>query len=585
MMPRCAWGRGVAGLRPSIRAADGRLVFGRHLLLGVLVLTCGLSSARSAEPLSELVGADVGLYVELTELDAAIPQLVEGRFFARLQQNALFRRWQRGREYQKLQEAGRAISEAAQMPAERLLRELFGDAVAIAVYRRDGRDPVGILIGRAVNDAALDRALQVWRTLDRRTRMVREHRGVGYVQWQASETDAEPPQFFVRFGPLFGLSDSEWAVQRLIELQLQANGALEGPPLATLRESSEYTAALADLAPDRLLHVFLNPAVWQSEFPERMSLLRACQTLVADVRLDAALTVQAVARFDREPFPGWDAAVPPPGQLGRFLDRVPARVLLAGVGGQNWKALSDRLAQQLRGQRDAQVLRQLLAGLLLQTDPLTGVLGRLSPDWGLCIVPRDRGLPGVWLGLARGDAGADDAASFQAAWDNALQTGLKMAQAFAHATPGLGAANLESESQGGATRRWLSGLPFLQPGYAVSSELLVLGTDPDVLRTAVGEPTESLLERPEFQAIRETYVGGANQLVYVDLEQLRAAVQDQFGAIVGWLARSERLERDVARDRLQRLAELFELCDRLYLGADVRTRRVRVVLGGWCGEQ
>ncbi|HLQ46512.1 MAG TPA: hypothetical protein VK137_17340, partial [Planctomycetaceae bacterium] len=244
---------------PRIRS--GREVLRAIATVGVCLLIGAVSPtrARADEPsLTELVGADVGLSVEINGLKTQLRELPSAEWFRRLQQLSFVRQWRQGSEFAKWQ-AGQASLEAmAGQPLDRFAAELFGESVLLAVSPSKSGKPVAVLLSRAEREDSWDRALRLWDQLeahDVRTLSVSGH-GLQRRRKQVDGQKGGSDIFTARLGRTLAISESE---EHIRDVFARLEAASTAKQFATLAQSPQFQRAVESLPTGCAIRVVVNP--------------------------------------------------------------------------------------------------------------------------------------------------------------------------------------------------------------------------------------------------------------------------------------------------------------------------------------
>jgi hypothetical protein len=136
--------------------------------------------------------------------------------------------------------------------------------------------------------------------------------------------------------------------------------------------------------------------------------------------------------------------------------------------------------------------RQVTRGLLLGRDLFDDILPAFGPNVGGYAVARQADKPMIVdefplegliaFNVPNLSANTSGSVSICDALDNALNTGLNVAAAYANSTQAKSPAVVRSEAGSGTILRWIEEVAGYRPTYALSSDNVVISTTPDMVR-------------------------------------------------------------------------------------------------------
>jgi len=538
------------------------------------------SSGECGEDLRELVGADVGLCIELNQLENQAAALQDGLLVKRFRAWPVYRKWLVSEDYKRFSRGLQLVRSLAGKSAWQVAKELFGRQAILAVYRTDRDQPSGVLLTTLPSGEELDALLDVISRMDPRSTQSRTYRGVDYQCRLKPDSDsADAPQFYLRLGNQVAFSDNEPAIQRVIDLHvLRSDG---GGELRSLLQQPLYASTAGGLRDQSLLSVFVNLRIWSDAQRPGNPVWDSVDAVFAGLRVTDSIVVEAVGQLAKDPVPHWSAFCRQVSGAPEFLALAPRSALVVAAGRLPGPFLATAIAALVQDHpnRDLQTLRSLASGLLLQWDPIRGVLPSLGPNWGAYILPAAPGAGWPVTGvaavqLAQSEPLHDQLPALQTALDNALLTGLRFVGTTRQSRESK--PKLEREIGDGTTVRWLQGLSELTPAYALRSDRLVLGGDTSHVRRAISEtPRDSAADDlprtvlTDFGQVLYINVAGIRQLISTDGERLSAMLRVPQG--------SDEVHRR------QRLVEALELLDAAFVGVHCQPETVRILFGAVFG--
>ena len=138
-------------------------VVGICLLIGVLPDAWTRADETS---LTELVGADTGVSIEIHGLKQHLNDLPNTEWFRRLTQLPFVRKWQQGPEFAKWQAGKTSLEAMIGQPLDRFASELFGESMLLAIVPSKSGKPDALLLSRAERDDSWDGVLKLWDQLE-----------------------------------------------------------------------------------------------------------------------------------------------------------------------------------------------------------------------------------------------------------------------------------------------------------------------------------------------------------------------------------------------------------------------------------
>jgi len=539
------------------------------------------ATAECGEDLRSLVGADVGLCIELNQLDSQAAVLNDGRLVKRFRAWPVYRKWLSSEDYKRFNIGLQLVRTLTGKPAWQVAKELFGRQAILAVYRL-GRDrPIGVLLTTLRNGEELDAMLDVISRMDPRSTESRTYRGEEYqCRLQQNPDTGQAPQFYLRLGKQVAFSDDERAIQRVIDLHVRKLPG--GGERRSLLQQPLYTTMANGLRDQALLNVFVNLRIWNDAQRPSNPVWDSVDAVFAGVRVTDSVVVEAVGHLAKEPVPGWSEFCRQVSGVPEFLALAPRSSLVVAAGRLPGPFLATAIAALVkhRPHRDLQVLRSLMAGLLLQWDPIDGLLPALGPNWGAYITPATPAAGWPVTGVAAVELSElgqvdDRLPALQTALDNALLTGLRFVGTDRQRRESE--PTLHREIGDATTLRWLQGFAGLTPAYALRGDRLVVGGDTAHVRRAISEtPRDAApvgLPRAlltEFGQVVYINIAGIRHLISTEGERLSAMLRVPNGS-------------DEAQRR-QRLVEALSLLDAAFVGVRCEHETVRIVVGAVFGR-
>jgi hypothetical protein len=580
-----------------------RLIFlSLALLIGFSPRGTG-SAVRADElprgELLHLVGADAGLCVEVTDLGRRVPQLVHSELFDRLEKFPVYRDWKQSTEFQKLSEIRKVVENQTGQPITQFAMNLFGQSVVFAVYPREIGEPAGVLLLRAPNQEALDKALAAWNSAERvKVEAVPFSKSL-YQRRTESKGNNEQgrPQFYFTEGPIFALSDEESVIRDIVKRSL---GEMELPSLSA---SENYRTAISSLPADSWATLYFDPRPWRTgwEFDEGKSkaekivagLWKRCHAVAAGLRTDQGLAVDFVLHYDPADLPErWQRLVERTSGFPEFLNQVPARALVVFAGKQDLTGLDRIIAAELNEQARLQWqnARQIGRGFLLGLDLFEDVLPQFEPNWGVYVVPREpldqEALPIEGLlaiGLPPGPQD-NNPINVRKALENALSTGFNLLAAMQNSNSPPGPAVVKSEERAGSRVHWVETIGPYRPAYSLSNEYLIFASSPALIEEFLSAEEPKLTASRVYRLWSQRQEAAEGQVLFISWQSIREFLLKNETFLLEQAVASHALPRDEAEKRFKRLRDALKVLDAVYLSVQILPDRIRITAGGITAE-
>ena len=572
----------------------------------------------AADRLLRLVGSDVGICVEASNLGKRLPVLADSQLAERLQNSSFYRQWRESKDYRKLEHAREIIEKLTGKPFEQFATELFGESVVLALYPAGGDKLAGVLLTQTSKEKDLQAALDAWNGAEPRHRLERlEHAGQTYFRRTKPPAGKKRGEvlYYVTLGRLFAFSDTESLIQQVIELNRASTG--NGPTNAKaagdagrecLFDSASYQTARRSLSPDSVVSVYLNPRQLDDAIKPKphepdppqalVEIWRRCESLVFGIRLGEGIVVEAVAHYKQSDASGkWTRLIERTSGPPDFLQRVPRNALAAVAGQHDLDGLSQLVLEQMPKPKRQQLnaFRQIARGLLLGLDLFDDVLPNLKPNWVLYVVPAQQsrgdappvdGLLALELPADAKPNAARRKANLRDALHNGLNTALHLAVA-AHngKSPKVPAIVRDTEvPYPGQTDkvlvRWIEGMEPYQPAYAITPNHLIFSSSRKLIEEFIStEPEERLISDDGFQRWRESFFPQASQVLFVNVARVRDFVAGHREYFVRQAVRRKTVDAAEAARRVKRLDDVLQLADGAFMAARIADDHVRLVVG------
>jgi hypothetical protein len=570
------------------------------LLISICFLIAALrpSEARAEVPLlTELVGADVGISVELNGLKEQFRDLPNAEWFRRMAQLPFVKTWQQGPEYAKFQ-AGKAGLEAlVGLPLDRFAAELFGESVLLVIVPVPNSKPEAMLLSRAERDDSWDRVLRLWDQLEAHDVQTMSAYGRSF-QRRRKQVEGQmsgPDLFTTKVGRTLAISESETQIRNVLA-RAETSTAANGP--TTLANSAQYKSAIAALPESCSLRIVMNPRVWDIEFQKAppseawvSEVWKKLAWLSAGLDLHDGVVFHAVVHHETGGLPDvWQQVVRASQATSNLAERLPANSLLAGELRFDPKLLNwiRTLDSSERSRRDWQTFAKGARGLLGR-DLFDEVLRHFHPQLGGAIVPNqtlnDQSAPVDALLAWEFMTPSDDAAvaerpTLRESLDSGLSALLNFMAMSHNSQNPESSAIIRRTLNDGSVIRWLEGISPYRPAFGVLDRQLLVATNPRLISEFASQPTsKSLVMEPLFVTTRARHFADRPQWLFLNVSLARQFVKENREPLSRQLATWRKTEATNAGKHLDRLAEMLTPFDVAFSAIKLSAGEVRWTSG------
>lgn len=223
--------------------------------------------------LAECVGTDAALFVEVRDLDRYWQTIEQSPSAQRCRSSQFCAEFWNSVFGEKWQLLDAHVASVTGTSFTSHLRQLFGEALALALYLPAEGPPQGILISRALSEETLERALLAWDRLEPPARVERKNAGGEiYYRRLTRKGDSEQVLYYARRERLFLLSDHEHLIRDCLDRVRAQSGqsttALEKtaatPATNSLSTLPEFKAMRARWQKSSFVTLFLQPRRWDT---------------------------------------------------------------------------------------------------------------------------------------------------------------------------------------------------------------------------------------------------------------------------------------------------------------------------------
>ena len=316
------------------------------LLCVFLVLSVGMSQTVGADgPRAvDLVAAEVALCLEVTGLDETWTRFEAGPCMERLRTFPPFQRLLESGGFQQWQAVEDHVARQTGTKLSSQLRALFGRSLVLAVYVPREGNPRGILVGEAIDEAAIQTALATWNKLEPNVVMTKKsHHGHGYLQRKKQAPSTESA-FIAITGRQFAVSDNEPLIHDVIDRFVSLSSeSSQSSATDSLSASPRFVQNRRRLKSDGVAYLHLNARPWDRGLEESSQgsndpiniaeVWKRVNSVSACLRLDQGIVCDAVVDLETSRLPeGWTKLVESAAGSSSWIHRIPAESLLAISG-------------------------------------------------------------------------------------------------------------------------------------------------------------------------------------------------------------------------------------------------------------
>lgn len=586
--------------------------------LAAWLLTLCLASRLMAADLTRLTPEDVGVCVEVSNLDRHFNAVLGSPLLNHFEQLDFFADLEISGNVRKLLAIADGLSAQVKLPPEEVRRRLFGGELMLAVWPSL---PTGDVLGRGLlmfeaSDAELLARLQssladaqAGAAPDMEVRQP-THAGQTYVKRQVEHQGVTRSLCFAALDRLAIVTGDETLMQRALELYSQPQDAA-----GSLATNGAYQASRSHVDPQVPFRAFVQTRSWDDMIREETARLAPSHTLLGAALWEAwqhtdywliNVNPQRPFRIDSY-FACRHAELPPPLSTFAaslrgpctFFQRVPSDALVAlATHGDLHRAhewlrsgpVREALGAGERGNgprgEAGRQLQNFANNLFIGLELFEPLLARLGPNLGGYLQARPEAaetsnsgdLLGLqWLlGVQAPEDSRTDMPDLRQNLDEGLRTALRLvANMSGGGRPtASGQPTVTRGDVDGVEVTALEGARALPPGmvaaYALASDYLLAGTSARAVSAAVRADTAmSLAASRRWQDLVGPESEGWGQQLFVDCRALRSMAQQRRQELAQMLSLWRRLSPETASKALDQLLWLIEPLDALAVTARV----------------
>ncbi|MCX7421018.1 MAG: hypothetical protein NT013_15960 [Planctomycetia bacterium] len=547
--------------------------------------------------LTELVGADVGISVEINGLKSQLNDLPNAEWFRRLTQLPFVKTWQQGPEYTRFQVGKSGLEALVNLPLDRFAAELFGESVLLVIVPNPNGKPDAMLLSKAERDDSWDRVLRLWDQLEAHEVQTMSAYGRSF-QRRRKKLDGQksgPDIFTTRVGRTLAMSESETQIRSVLA-RAESNTTVKTS--TNLANSSPYKSAIVALAESCSIRVVVNPRIWDVEFQKSppadawvSEVWKKLEWLATGIDLHDGVVFHAVVHHETSGLPDiWQQVVKASQTKSNLAERLPANSLLAGEIRLSTKLLNwiRTLDQSERSQRDWQTFAKGAYGLLGR-DLFEEVLPYFHSNLGAAVVPNltlnEQTAPVdailAWeFAASQDDAAVTERPTLRESLDSGLSALLNFSAMSHNSRNPESPAVIRRTLGERSVTRWLDGLRPYRPAFGVFEHQLLLATNPQLISAFASQPSaKSLATEPLFVATRSRYFADQPQWLFMNARVARQFVKENHEPLSRQLAYWRKIEATSAGKHLDRLTEILTPFDVAFSSINLSSNEVRWTTG------
>lgn len=554
----------------------------RLSLFAIIAIVIG-SSARADDdfPLTSLLGDDVGLCVEVTDLHRQLDQLQNSELATRIRGMSMFQALAGGAQMQSLQAARTWVKSVVGKGPREFASDLLGQSVVLGISPSEG-EPTGLFLTRATNEAALTEFISVWKRADLTGVFEpRQHAGREYTH--RSRNGSDEKVFYALLGTVMAISDHEASVKSAIDRYVAIQ---TGKAKAGFLDAPAMKTAQAALATENLIKVLVNPRAWDKTIARESDKSREqqifgevwqrCRWLAGGMRMDQGLGVELLVDYTSKGAPkAWSQFVDRTDADPDFLNRVPSNALVSIAGRHDLSALFAFAMNQVPSKQQ-EVFNGIAQNVLGM--PPAELVNQLPPNWGLFVVPRRElelnvvPVNGVFA-LQIPPADTDDGRKCRRAIDQGLSMGF-VGVSVMLATKFEKPARAVTNSQEHPNLKWIENLGPHEVAASIGAEYLAVGSDREDVKPFLAKP-EELAANGLLEEVKQQRFPQANHVLFVNAK----AARDFVNANRPFFVKQATQLGPGGEQRLSKVEEAMSLVDAGYASLRISPKRIRLSAG------
>ncbi|QDT90663.1 DUF3352 domain-containing protein [Gimesia algae] len=574
------------------------------VLVPVIFCLAVVFPARAAEPLSQLVDEQAGIYLEATDLNSHVKQFLLSPLVNRFRKTEVFQTWLHSQDVLQLKQGLRDIESVTSQPLLPLLNHLFGKSVGLAIFNHGPKQNPSVLLLTTVQDpAAVQKLAEDW--FKKTDIKVTSGTFQGTTCFEVSQQGdpSAPAVIYAFLDQTLVVTDRRQNLESTIRLYDRQRLKTQTPETQpSLFNLEMYRRAKEVLAQDVTGSVFLNPRAWDEHLkPPRNEIEQGVVNwwnktgaLIAGLHLKNTVALETVILFNSEAIDlPLLKILQTPAEIPDQYTLIPKKALAVLTGQMNVNLLTNKLVSYY-AEKNPEKWQKFLAvstGLLGGLDPVTEVSKVLGPSVLFYSVPRETlsfdaisfdGLVAIQLSAADLEPGANDKGNYQSAIKNVANFLMNsMLSSHNSETPhGKQPSILKIEDHDQYHMRWIESLGHYQPAYGINERQLVFASSPELVREFFTlKSEESLAALPLFQSWKETFFREEKQLCFLNIASIRAFIEQNSDFLAEQLSKGHGGDLEKGKKKLAGLKSLLQSFDGLFFAAGLQKTQVRVIFG------
>ncbi len=566
------------------------------LLCVFLVASVGMSqTVRAQAPTAvDLVTADVALCLEVSSLDETWTRFEAGPCMDRLRTFPPFQRLLESGGFQQWQAVEDHVARQTGTKLSSQLRALFGRSLVLAIYVPREGNPRGILIGEAIDEAAIQTALATWSKLDPSAVLSKKsHHGHGYLQRKKQAPSTESA-FIAITDRRFAISDNEPLIHDVIDRFVSLSSETsQSSTTDSLAVSPRFIQNRRRLKTDGVAYLHINARPWDRGLEESSQgsndpiniaeVWKRVNSVSACLQLDEGIVCDAVVDLETSRLPhGWTKLVATAAGSSSWVSRIPAESLMAISGRIELAPMLRHLFNQISAKDQAELtkVRRIVQSQFAGKDLLETILPVLGRDFGGFVITRtDKQTNKVTMDGALGfSLGSPSDHEMLTDIDHGLDSGLRLLAAY-HSVEGEQMVTVQREQTETMQLRSLSKAAPFPIAYGIKGSNIVVAGSPDQLKQSL-QSLDQLVNPSRLAGHSSRFFSDANQLIWLDTARLRQVLERQGTEIAQIFAPNSANEASRLAQRFEHARHYLALVDSLFIAGRIESDHLRITFGG-----
>jgi hypothetical protein len=560
------------------------------------VMSVGMTSLLGAETFTavDLVTADVAFCFEVAGLNETWTRFEAGPYLDRLRTFPPFQRLLESGGFHQWQAVEEHVARLTGTKLSFQLRELFGRSLVLAIYVPQTGNPRGILIGEAIDHAAVQTALATWNKLEPHVVLTRKsHHGHGYLQRKKQAPSVESA-FIAMNDRWFAVSDNESLIQEVIDRFVSLTSETsQSSTTDTLPTSPRFVQNRRRLKTDGLAYLHINARPWDRGLEESSQgsndpiniaeIWKRVNSVTACLRLDDGIVCDAVLDLETSRLPGeWTKLVATAAGSSSWIDRIPAESLLAISGRIELAPVLQYLFNQIpaKDQVELMKIRRIVQSQFGGEDLLDSILPALARNFGGFVTTRidkqtNKGTLDGALGFSLGAVNDHEMLNDI---EHGLDFGLSLLAAY-HSVEGDRIVTVQREQNEAIQLHSLSMLAPFPIAFGIKGSNLVIAGSPDQLKQSI-QSLNQPVNQSRLADHKNRFFSDANQLLWLDTARLRHLFERHGTDIAQIFAPNSANEASRLAQRFEQARHYLQLIDSAFVAGRIESDHIRITFGG-----